>query len=118
MYSSNGIICNNGSVGRLSIEVVAKDGNYQIISLETLRQFVVTFYTFRTHKMKATANLFLRIESAALMFCAVILQHNCFDPGFIAYSCQVLLYTYIHTRARCYHPRHLNKLPCPTHIST
>jgi len=83
-------------VGRLSIEVVAIDGNYQIFSLETLRQFALTFYTFRTYKMKVTANLFLRIESAALMFCAVILQHKCFDPGFIVFSCQVLLHTYIH----------------------
>ena len=73
-------------MGRLSVEVVAIDGNYQIFSLETLRQFALTFYTFRTHKMRATANLILRIESAALMFCAVILQHKCFDPGFVAFS--------------------------------
>jgi hypothetical protein len=49
--------------------------------------------------MKATTDLFLRIERAALTVCAVILRHKCFDPGLIAYSCQVLQHTYIHVRA-------------------
>jgi len=56
-------------------------------SLETSRLFILTFYTFRTHKMKSTTVLIPRKES-------VILQHNCFDPGFIAFSCQILLHKY------------------------
>ena len=49
--------------------------------------------------MKSTTDLFLRTEYAVLTVCAVILRHNCFFPGLIACSCQILLHTYIHMRA-------------------
>jgi hypothetical protein len=69
------------------------------VPLETLTHFMLNFYTFLTHKMETTTDLFLRIECAVLTICAVILRHNCFDPGLIACSCQVLLHTYIHAHA-------------------
>jgi hypothetical protein len=93
-------MCNNGSVRGLCVEVLGSRQELSYFPLETLMHFILSFYTFLTHKLEATTDLFLRIECAVLTVSAVILRHNYFDLGLIASSSQVLLHTYIHVRAR------------------